>query len=464
MAKRKQSTKSNNGGIPFHPDFVEPTETERHAAIGSFPGATHTASTRKAMLNEAQLHLDDDRAPSLVESFSDLDEAKLYEPAGKRAMTTMAVPKPRDEQDWLACVPEEGQTFDEYVRFLTTRSGRFSRIANVGYDHIVLLPIVRSRSVSDSHWPDHGVPLEPLVPLAKAFFHRPVRLFPPAVLCDEKPSGDRMNPSQGVAISFTMKFPTASSDHNGRQQYLHATVTGRKDLASQRVQLNLEDVLYALKTFREDESLLAADGGEPLPNSSFCVMAITMDDLYMDPTDLFVSGMAFGGDKVAVFSFSRYHPHIKMHPGRWFDFGYGTKHDNYSYYEEAHINPIGARKKAKKNLPALTPEPPTFDNMTRQAQTEFFRRCAKILVHELGHLYGLDHCIFNRCIMNGTGHLVEDFLAPFHLCPVCLRKLQWRLGFSVVYRYKKLADSLRGLGMDKEEKWIGKQLETLESA
>ena len=50
------------------------------------------------------------------------------------------------------------------------------------------------------------------------------------------------------------------------------------------------------------------------------------------------------------------------------------------------------------------------------------------------HLYGLGHCIFNRCIMMGTGHLVEDFAAPFHLCGVCLRKMQWRLGFNVVGR------------------------------
>jgi hypothetical protein len=37
-----------------------------------------------------------------------------------------ALPRPRDEADWLACTAEEGQTFDDYVVCdLTLRSAGF---------------------------------------------------------------------------------------------------------------------------------------------------------------------------------------------------------------------------------------------------------------------------------------------------------------------------------------------------
>lgn len=63
-------------------------------------------------------------------------------------------------------------------------------------------------------------------------------------------------------------------------------------------------------------------------------MAVTMEDFYEDPSDLFVSVMAAGGSKLAVFSFSRCHPHIKIHPEHWYDSGYGSKADDYSYHDD----------------------------------------------------------------------------------------------------------------------------------
>ena len=44
----------------------------------------------------------------------------------------------------------------------------------------------------------------------------------------------------------------------------------------------------------------------------FCVMGVTMIDLYSHASDLFVAGMAAGGTNVAVFSFHRYHPCLKV--------------------------------------------------------------------------------------------------------------------------------------------------------
>jgi archaemetzincin len=58
-----------------------------------------------------------------------------------------------------------------------------------------------------------------------------------------------------------------------------------------------------------------------------------------------------------------------------------------------------------------------------------------VLEHETGHMVGLAHCIYFNCLMNGSNHLAESDRRPLHLCPVCLRKLQWSIGFDVVARY-----------------------------
>ena len=40
--------------------------------------------------------------------------------------------------------------------------------------------------------------------------------------------------------------------------------------------------------------------------------------------------------------------------------------------------------------------------------------------------------------MNGSGHLLEDFAAPSHLCPVDLAKLDAVLGCPILPRYRAL--------------------------
>ena len=180
-------------------------------------------------------------------------------------------------------------------------------------------------------------------------------------------------------------------------------------------------------------------------------MGITMIDLYDGPKDLFCAGMAFGGDKVAAFSFHRYHPFIKMHPEQWHNYGYVDSCDGYSYYDDHDQNPTDQKR-----------QPPVCSSGNLKANdSEYFRRSSKLLTHELGHLFALDHCIHNRCLMNGSGHLVEDFKCPSHLCGICLRKLQWRAGFDVRQRYKLLSVAFDAMGMKKEKQWVQKQFDNL---
>jgi archaemetzincin len=61
-----------------------------------------------------------------------------------------------------------------------------------------------------------------------------------------------------------------------------------------------------------------------------------------------------------------------------------------------------------------------------------FSRSLKVMVHEVTHMFGLKHCIYYSCIMNGSNHLEEGGKKPLELCPVCLRKLQLSLNFDIL--------------------------------
>jgi len=107
-----------------------------------------------------------------------------------------------------------------------------------------------------------------------------------------------------------------------------------------------------------------------LPGDAFCLLGITMEDLYPEPSWNFVFGQASLKERVGVYSFARYDP---------------------AFYGE----PRG------KNYPAL-----------------LLRRSMKVLTHETGHMFGLTHCLYYNCVMNGSNHLPESDRRPLHLCPV----------------------------------------------
>jgi archaemetzincin len=150
-----------------------------------------------------------------------------------------------------------------------------------------------------------------------------------------------------------------------------------------------------------------------LPGDAFCLLGITMEDLYPEPSWNFVFGQASLNERVGVYSFARYDP---------------------AFYGE----PRG------KDYPAL-----------------LLRRSMKVLTHETGHMFGLTHCVYFNCVMNGSNHLQESDRRPLHLCPACLRKLQFSVGFDVVKRYEALAQFERQAGLEDEAAWLDRRLEKI---
>lgn len=66
------------------------------------------------------------------------------------------------------------------------------------------------------------------------------------------------------------------------------------------------------------------------------------------------------------------------------------------------------------------------------------RRACQVLAHETGHMFGISHCVFYRCAMNGSNSLADADGAPLDFCPACARKLRWNIGYNESERSAKL--------------------------
>ena len=59
------------------------------------------------------------------------------------------------------------------------------------------------------------------------------------------------------------------------------------------------------------------------------------------------------------------------------------------------------------------------------------RRCLHVVAHELGHLFGINHCVYYSCTMNGANSLAETDRQPLRLCPIDLKKLDAAVNHAV---------------------------------
>jgi len=74
-----------------------------------------------------------------------------------------------------------------------------------------------------------------------------------------------------------------------------------------------------------------------------------------------------------------------------------------------------------------------------EQRSELFERAAKLASHELGHMLGIEHCVFYECVMNGVNSRAELDRQTPHLCPICHEKLRHNLKFDSTKRYQRLA-------------------------
>jgi len=146
----------------------------------------------------------------------------------------------------------------------------------------------------------------------------------------------------------------------------------------------------------------------------FCLIALTMYDLYTESHN-FLFGEADTVNYVGVFSFSRYSPH---------------------FYK-----------------PSLDSVP-----LSESDKIKLVWRAVAVEVHELAHMFQLDHCVHFQCVMNGSNHLEESDSQPQHLCPVCLHKLHYMVDFDPVLRYQQLEKFYQENKFQEDQNWVTQML------
>jgi len=173
---------------------------------------------------------------------------------------------------------------------------------------------------------------------------------------------------------------------------LPQTVTRRTNTRSGEEQLLTGDVLSLLKL--------------RLPKDAYGVIGVTEVDLYQDPARNSVFGQADLRERVAIFSVARMDGHLS-----------GTSGE-----------PLDGRR--------------------------FLRRSLDVFSHEVGHMYGMKHCVHYECLMNGSNSLQEADSQSPHLCPICLRKMAFTTQFDPAARCRSLAEFYETHNLDAEARWL----------
>lgn len=203
-------------------------------------------------------------------------------------------------------------------------------------------------------------------------------------------------------------------------------------------QLNLNDILdHAI-------SILPAD--------AYALLLLVNHDLYEDDEDDFCVGRAYGGSRIAVVSAARYRPDldrkagINRAEGHWWPGSHCEEFIRAMCEEMTEQKQNGEMKSvaiSNENHQSATPlrmamnvhQIALQDYISRRGTPDRYtfysdqflylhtRRLCLTASHELLHCFGLDHCVYFACAMQGTSCLAEDSRQPPYLCPVCENKL-----------------------------------------
>ena len=103
------------------------------------------------------------------------------------------------------------------------------------------------------------------------------------------------------------------------------------------------------------------------------------------------------------------------------------------------ISPLEAATEAYNALPPIS-----TSSSARTLSDLWLSRVCRTAGHELGHCFGIDHCVYYACSMQGTAGLSEDARQPPYLCPVDLAKVLRATGSDAEERYSALLSFCEG--------------------
>lgn len=288
-----------------------------------------------------------------------------------------------------------------------------------------------------------------------AFYHGlPVKMLPSPNLCftadvDDESSSPKTKSKGTNSKAAETKSPTLWLNTHTPSGCIgiRTRATPKGDFSHQ---LNLNDLLDAAI--------------EILPDDAYALLMLVEHDIYEDEDDDFACGRAYGGSRIAVVSGARYNPildatqrverdhawpasHCEKYMERCCEIAESDDEDEtmegVEFEEAVTVTsassnagvaiPMHAALSAHVSLPSLdlAPSVAALSGM-------WLGRVCRTASHELGHCFGIDHCVYYACAMQGTASVIEDARQPPYLCPVDLAKVLNATGADQKERYKAL--------------------------
>lgn len=302
--------------------------------------------------------------------------------------------------------------------------------------------------------------VQAVVDYLTAFYHgMPVRLLPYPKLCFSSWDSGGSKAASKAKAGSTRTAPRYIG-LNSATECVRIRTRASPDGVFAR-QLNLDDLLDAAISM--------------LPEDAYALLLLVQHDLFEDVDDEFVCGRAYGGSRVAVISTARYHPLLderqnmgRLHP--WpashcdtylqaccsaasQSVAPPTKKPRVQSTDieppNSQLSPLSAPRLTAGNETALPPLQaalsahkalPSLSSSTSAAALSglWLSRICRTASHELCHCFGMDHCVYYACVMQGSASLAEDVRQPPYLCPVDLAKLLRATGADAEQRYRAL--------------------------
>ncbi|KAJ5154265.1 peptidase M54 [Penicillium coprophilum] len=207
-------------------------------------------------------------------------------------------------------------------------------------------------------------------------------------------------------------------------------------------QVNLDDLLEAAISI--------------LPKDAYALLILVDFDLYEDEDDEFVCGRAYGGSRVAVVSSARYNPrldtihdverlhawpasHCEKYMSACASAEPSTKRQKRSQVKSrGSSNSNSELKGPMQDAVSAYRSLPTVDSSSSLLSGLWLGRVCRTASHELGHCFGIAHCVYYACSMQGTASISEDARQPPYLCPIDLAKILCATSTSASQRYRAL--------------------------
>ncbi|OCK81160.1 hypothetical protein K432DRAFT_442577 [Lepidopterella palustris CBS 459.81] len=289
-----------------------------------------------------------------------------------------------------------------------------------------------------------------VVNYVEAFYHGlPVKIFPASDLSFTAWESQRSMASKtGVRSTKTPSIGLRTS-----KEVVRIRTRPSRDHVY-KAQLNLDDLL---------------DGAiAMLPKDAYALLLLVEQDLFEDEEDEFVCGLAYGGSRVAVVSMARYHPNLDEQQNVEREHAWPASHcDEYVRACCEAENGADSSSPAKRKKTKMSKDPfstaslfeadsvtglalgaavsvhaalPTLSLSISAAALSglWLGRVCRTASHELGHCFGIDHCVYYACNMQGSASIVEDARQAPYLCPVDSAKVEKATGASAEERNRAL--------------------------